>query len=51
MGNHETSENSNNQEIKNTDNQLPVSISDLIKNIQENLVGIRDNPDFQIKSS
>ncbi len=54
MKKHESSEESNNKDIKklkNTDNQLPVSIFDLINRVQANVIDIRDNPDFQIKSS
>jgi hypothetical protein len=54
MKKHESSEESNNKDIKklkNIDNQLPVSIFDLINRIQANVIDIRDNPDFQIKSS
>jgi hypothetical protein len=37
--------------IENTSNKLPVSIYDTIKKINEKIIEIKDNPDFQIKSS
>ena len=39
------------EQTNNTDNKLPVSIFDIIKNVNQEIIDIKNNPQFQIKSS